>query len=486
MLSLKFEIVSKKFKNQRTRIYKKTKRQFCGFKFCLQTAFSKPKLPEESFFMNFAHFAGWIRVVSLFCLFGIFVACSTVQSRTGLNLNDGNRATNLDVPIRVSTAIAVSREAPSYIQATGTLTADETSDVAPKVAGQIVSTPVNVGAFVRQGDVIARIDGKNARLKVQELQASVRQAQAAVTQAQARLGLDATGNFQASAIPEVRAANAAYEQAQANLRQAQANESRYRDLVTTGDTSMQNYETYRTQRDTAQSQANAARQQLEAAINAAKQNNQAVKSAQAAVETIKAQLATAQQAVADTIVRAPYSGYISSRPAAIGESVTTTSTIVQILRTNPLKLQLQVGEKDVPFIQVGMGVSLKVEAFQDRNFAGVVSAINPQVDVNSRSAVVEALVENSDNKLRSGMFAVARINRRGGVSAVYVPREAVLSDQNTQSYRAFVIADNVAKLRIVQIGTEENGEIQIQSGINVGETVAVSNLDKLYEGARVQ
>ena len=389
-------------------------------------------------------------------------------------------------PVAVTTATAVTREVPSYFQATGSLIAEETSDVAPQVSGQVIATPVSVGAFVREGDVVVRLNARDAQLRLQQTQAGVQQAIAGVRQAEARLGLRPGGNFDASAIPEVRSANAALVQAQADLRLAEANEKRYRELVETGDVAVSVYDQYRTQRDTARARVEQARQQLEAAVNAARQNNQAIQSAQAAVESARSQAALAQQAVVDTVVRAPYAGYISNRPVAVGEYVTPASVIVTLLRTNPIKLQLQVPEAEVPFITQGMGVTLEVEAHDKRKFAGQVTAVNPAIDPVSRAATVEAAIENNDNALRSGMFATARIVRQGGGKAVYVPRAAVLADQNTQSYRAFVIQDDIAHLRVVQIGDEEGDWIQIVSGVNADEVVATSNLQQLFEGARVR
>jgi multidrug efflux pump subunit AcrA (membrane-fusion protein) len=389
-------------------------------------------------------------------------------------------------PVAVTTATAVARDVPSYIQATGGLIADETSDVATQASGQVVATPVGVGAFVRQGDVIARLNDRDARLRLVQAQAGVQQAVAGVRQAEARLGLRPGGNFDASGIPEVRAAGSSLEEALANLRQAEANERRYRDLVQTGDVAMSVYEQYRTTRDTARAQVNAARQQLEVAVNTARQSNQAVQSAEAAVESARSTVAIAQKAVADTTVRAPYAGYISNRPIAVGEYVTPASVVATVLRTNPIKLQLQVPEADAPHVSAGMGVSLEVDAYHDRKFAGTVTAVNPAIDPASRSATIEAAVENGDNALRSGMFVTARIVRQGGSRAVYVPRAAVLSDQNTQSYRVFVIQDGTAKLRVVQLGTEEGDVIQILSGVSADETVATNNLEQLFEGARVR
>jgi len=407
---------------------------------------------------------------------------SAGENRQKTNANEANTT----APVTTTVDKAVGREIPAVIQATGSLIADETSDIAPKVAGKVVNVSANVGQFVQQGSIIAKIDDINSRLQLAEAQAGVTQAIAGVRQSEARLGLAPNGTFSATTIPEVRAANANYEQILAELRQAETNEKRYRELVETGDVSLIVYEQYRTQRDTARARLNAAKQSLEAAVNAAKLNNEAIKGAQAAVEAARTQVATAQQAVNDTIVRAPFSGFISVRQTAVGEYVTSATPIATILRTNPIKVQIQVGEANVPYISIGRGVSIEVDAYKDRKFGGTVTAINPAIDPTSRSAVVEAAIENNDNALRSGMFVTVKIIREGGSNGVFVPKTAVFNDQSTQSYRVFVIEEDAAKLRVIQLGTEENDYIQILSGVNADETVATSNLAQLYEGAKVQ
>jgi RND family efflux transporter MFP subunit len=445
------------------------------------------------------HFFKSFRRVGLFGVFILFLAalvfsaaCGGSSSGQGNRRGGGNGNGNSQPiqdagPVVTVTATKVTaREVPAIIQSTGSLVANETSDIAPKVAGKVVDVSANVGQFVGQGAVIAKIDDRDARLRLAEAQAGVTQAIAAVRQAEARLGLAPNGTFNASTIPEVQAANANYEQALAELRQAEANERRYRDLAETGDVSIQNYEQYRTARDTARARVNNAKQQQEAARNAARQNNQAIRAAQAGVEAARTQVGTAQQAVVDTVVRAPFAGFISNRPVAVGEYVSSASIIATILRANPIKLQMQVAEADVPHVTIGKAVQLEVDAYKDRKFGGTVIAVNPAIDPTSRSAVVEASIENGDNALRSGMFATARIVREGGETGIFVPRTAVVNDATTQSYRVFVIQENVAKLRVVQLGTEEGNMVQILNGVNAEETVAVSNLDQLYEGARVQ
>ena len=425
------------------------------------------------------------RVIISIILMSVAAGLSCSGSSRAERGNANSAEEDAGPTIAITVAKTEARNVPAYIQATGSLIADETSDVAPKVAGKIANVSANVGQFVTQGSVIAKIDDSDARHSLAGAQARVKQAIAGVRQAEARLGLEPNGRFNASIIPEVRSAGANYEQAVAELKQAEANEKRYRDLVETGDVSMIAYETYRTTRDTARARANAARQALEGQVNLARQNNQAIKSAQANVEAAQTEVGTAQQALADTVVRAPFSGFISARPIAVGEYVSSASIIATILRSNPIKIQIQVAEADVPSVSLGRGVSVQVDAYRDRNFAGVVTAINPAIDQTSRSAVVEASIENPDNALRSGMFGTARITKAGGGTGIFVPKSAVYNDQATQSYRAFVIVDGVAKLRVLQLGPEEGDSYQILDGLVADETVATSNLGELYEGARV-
>ena len=407
-------------------------------------------------------------------------------SSANQNTAKANTETAANQVIRVTAAAAVAREIPAVIPATGSLAATETSDIASKVAGKVINVSADVGDFVTQGAIIAKLDERDAQLQLAQATANVAQTVSAVRQAEARLGLAENGTFSATAIPEVRVANANYEQVLAQLRQAEANEKRYRELVETGDVAVATYEQYRTARDTARAQVNAARQQLAAAQNTARQSNEAIKSAQAAVNASQTQIDLAKQAIGDTVIRAPFAGFISNRPVAVGEFVTTANPVATILRTNPIKVQFQIAESNVPFIKIGRAVSIQVDAYPDRNFAGTITAVNPALETASRSVIVEASVENANNALRTGMFVTGNIFREGGSQGVFVPKSAVLNDRATQAYRVFVIQNKIIKLRTVQIGIEENDFVQIISGVEADEQVATNNLEQLYEGAKVE
>ena len=140
--------------------------------------------------------------------------------------------------VPVTTAQAVTRTVPAAFQETGTFIADETSDIAPLVAGRVIATPVNVGDFVKQGQVVCELDHRDAQLRLDQARAALDQATAAVRQSAVAYRLQRPGQVRSpTLVPEAVAARANYESAQAQARQAAADAKRYENLVATGDVS---------------------------------------------------------------------------------------------------------------------------------------------------------------------------------------------------------------------------------------------------------
>jgi len=406
-------------------------------------------------------------------------ACGSKQSAQASSTAAAPKA------VVVSTAPAVVRQVSARFEETGSFVADESSDIAPPVAGRVVATPVNVGDFVKQGQVICELDHRDAQLKLDQMRAQLDEATAGVRQAQSRIGLNGNRTFDASAVPEVAAAKASYESAQAQARLAAADAKRYENLVKTGDVSRSAFEKARTQQETADAQANAAKQQYEAALNAARQGYGVVESSQASLEGMRAQLAQAEKGVADTTIHAPFDGYVSARPVAAGEHVALTDKIATIVRVGTMKLQLQTPEQRSARASIGMTVVARVSAFPDRDFLGKVSAINPSVDPNSRAFILEARFNNPKAELRPGMFATARVLLPGTEDAVFVPRAAVIHDRTTDSNQVFVIEANVAHLRVVLTGETDGDSIRVLSGLTGKEAVATNHQSDLFDGAPV-
>jgi multidrug efflux pump subunit AcrA (membrane-fusion protein) len=388
--------------------------------------------------------------------------------------------------VSVTAAQSVTRTVPASFQETGTFIADESSDIAPLVAGRVVATPVNLGDFVKQGQVVCELDHRDAQLRLDQARAALDQATAAVRQSQSRIGFTGQGTFDPAHMPEVVAARASMESAQAVARQAAADAKRYENLVASGDVSRSAYEKAHTQQETADAQVNAARQQYEAALNGARQSWGAVENSQASLEGMRAQLAQAEKALADTTIRAPFDGFITARPVAAGEYVALTNKIATIVRIGAMKLQLQTPEQQAARGKVGMTVLARVAAYPDRDFTGKITAVNPSVDPNSRVFILEARFDNPKAELRPGMFATAHVLLPGGETAVFVPRNAVVRDKTTDSFQVFTIDNHTAHLRVVVPGDMDGEQIRIVNGLSGNETVATSGQSELYDGAQVQ
>lgn len=416
----------------------------------------------------------WIAVACAAILFG----CGKSKTATE------NTAAAESKPVTVQTATAFTRGVPAEFEETGTFAADEQSDIAPLVAGRVIATPVDVGAFVKSGQVICELDHRDAELRLQQVKAQMEEANAGVRQARSRIGLR-DGQFDPDKVPEVAAARANYESAQAQAKLAAADAQRYANLVATGDVSRSTYEKFRTQQETAEAQANASRQQYEAASNGARQSFEMVSSSAASMESMKAQLAMAQKALDDTTIRAPFDGFITARPVAAGEYVALTSKIATIVRIGSLKLQLQTPEQRAAQAHLNDEVLATVSAYPGRNFPGRVSAINQSVDPNSRVFILEARFNNPDASLKPGMFATARVRLPGEAQAVFVPAKSVVRDKTTDSNQVFVIQNGKARLRVVQIAAADGDNIRITSGIAEGESVALNNQIDLFDGVPV-
>jgi RND family efflux transporter MFP subunit len=387
--------------------------------------------------------------------------------------------------LKVATVRAVTRQVSSSVQVTGSFLAQESSDVAPPAAGRVIATPVDAGAFITEGQILAKLEDRDAQLRLQAALASEQQAEASLRQAESHIGLAEGGKFDANNVPEVLSAKASFDSALAQAKMSEADAQRYEALIKTGDVSQSAYDKARTQSDTAKEQTNSARQLYEASLNSARQSFQGVINAQASLAYARTQTAIARKAVEDTIIKAPFTGYVSSRPAAVGQYVALTAKIATVVRVTPLKLELPVQESNAPQLKINADVEASVPGYPGRTFHGTVTAINPTVDSNSRTVSVEAQFANQDLALKPGMFATARILLNGSSVGIFLPRATVLTDPSTNSSQVFFIRDGKARVAVVQLGAVDGDMIQILSGITADFVVATNHLQDLFDGEPV-
>ncbi len=372
--------------------------------------------------------------------------------------------------VDVTTAPAVLRSLPRFIEATGSLAADEQTDVAPTVGGRVVAVGVDLGSFVQRGQVLVRLDDADARLRLEQSEAALQQAQSSVQQAEARIGLGRGQRFDPTRVAEVGASRAALDLAEKQLR-------RFERLIESGDVSRAAYDQQRAQRDQL-------RQQYEAAVAQANQSYAGVQTARAAADAARVAVEQSRKGVRDVVVYAPISGYVADRPADLGEYVSTSSKIATIVRTNPLRVRIDVPEQSIASVGAGQSVSVSVSGYPDRSFAGRVARVSPNVSATSRTLTVEAEIENSENLLRPGQFATIRVLLPQTTPAVLVPLRAVRTEGGTS--RVFVVVNGVASERLVATGQQDGDLIEVRGPVAADELVATSNVEMLADGVPVR
>ena len=147
-----------------------------------------------------------------------------------------------------------------------------------------------------------------------------------------------------------------------------------------------------------------ARRQFDIARNGAVQQYQALLGA-------RARVSLARKALADTVVRAPFTGVVGERLVSVGDYVTRGTKVASVMRTNPLRLELTVPQQFSLEVRVGRAVSLEVDTAPGKTFTGQVRYVSPALQTDSRTLIVEAVVANPDGSLKPGSFATAQIEQ---------------------------------------------------------------------------
>lgn len=405
-------------------------------------------------------------LITLALAAGAIAACRRSSGQTNAAAN----ASPTPVVVQVSTAAAVTRQLPQYFEGTGSLAANQQTDVAPETAGKVAAVGVDIGSSVRRGQMLVRLADADFKDRVQQAQAQLDQAKATLRQNEAKIGLKPGQKFNPENVPEVAAARAALDLAEKNLR-------RYEKLVESGDVSRAAYDQQKSQRDQLA-------EQRQALVHQAQQNYATVANSQAAVDGAQTNLSLAKRNLTYTVVTAPMAGYVSDRPADIGEYISPQQKVATIVSLNPLRVRIDVPEQAMSQIHVGESVSVSVSAYPDRSFAGRVARVSPSVTTASRTLTVEADVENPNAELKPGQFATIRILLPKSAPALLVPQRSLRTISGA-TY-VFVIKNGFAQQRLVQAGQTEGDLVELKSGIATDEVVATSNVDQLSDGAAVR
>lgn len=408
-------------------------------------------------------------LVLVLIIAGIFVS-SCGGSKANSRKEETTAEANTPAVVEVTTAAAIKRDLPRFFEATGSLAGDQQTDVAPQTSGKVAAIGVEIGSPVRRGQMLVKLDDAELNLRVEQAATQVEQAKAAVRQAEEKIGLKPGQAFDPNRVSEVAAAKVALDLAQKNLVRAEK-------LIESGDVSRSFYDDQRARRDQL-------KEQYDVALAQARQNYAGVDVARTNVANAQSQLALARKNLSYALIVSPIDGFVSERTADLGEYVSPQQKVATVVRTNPLRIRIDIPEQAIPQVKAGQSVSVTTSAWPDKNFAGRIARIAPNVSAESRTLTVEAEVDNSGGALKPGQFATVRILQERAEPAVLVPARAIVSEAGVS--RLFVIKDGHAEQRVVQTGQTEGDLIEVKSGVAADEQVATSGLERLSDGIAVK
>jgi len=345
------------------------------------------------------------------------------------------------------------------VDLSGTLMSPDQAKVSSEVAGIVRQVLVELGAEVKPGQVLVKLEPR-------ELDLALRRAISLLRQTEAQLGIDGVKVTEPppdEEISVVRTAIANRDDARAQL--ARARRLRGQNLLAQADL------------DTAETRVKV----TEAAYQAAVESIQSLK---ASLQERRAAVELAQKKLDDAVIRAPVAGSVSERLIYPGEFIRENTPVISLVQMNPLKLKTAVQEKHASLIRPDLQVQFRVEPFPDAVFKGRIAFVSPAIDQALRTFAVEVLVDNQDRRLKPGFFAKGAIFVRRDENVLAAPDDAVSTLAGVSA--VFVVENNKIRQQIVEVGAHEGGLFEIVSGLKGDEILATSNLNLLATGVSVE
>jgi membrane fusion protein, multidrug efflux system len=321
------------------------------------------------------------------------------------------------------------------VPVTGSLVSRALVVVKAEIIGRLLKFPKEEGDPVTAGEAVAWVDDENYRLAVQQDQSAIRVAEAALARTRVAdehnaLELDRARNLIKSGgitDRELKAAEVAHQDARAQVALAEA--------------------------------------QL----------------AQA-----RAALDSAEKRLRDTVIRAPIDGVIERRFVNPGAYLEAPTQLLSVVDNQKLELEVAVPSTQLGQVRQGQRVTFRVNSYPETLFEGRMVDMNPSVDPLTRSATVRIGVDNAGDRLKAGMFAQGEILTGVQQKAIVVPAVAVYrgAGAGAESY-VFVAENGKAARRVVRVGRESDGKLEITDGLKPGDLLIAEQRIELADGVRV-
>ncbi len=378
------------------------------------------------------------RVLLLAAVAGLLIGCG----------EKGKHGASAEKPlvtgVEVITAGAAPRE--RFAELVGTVRAKRIAFVASQVMGRVTSVPVVEGTRVGKGAVLATIDDTAIRAQLAAAEAMVAEAEAGREEAERAIA-----------------------QAEAGKTLAEKTYERFRKLHEEKVVTPQEFDEIEVRRTVAVKEYERA---LERRAQVAAKSSRA-----------KAQADAARAMLSYTLVTAPFAGIVTEKKIDAGSMASPGVPIVVLEETGRYRIEASVPETYLGHLKVGSRVRVVLDGGGGEEMAGSVSEVVPTVDPASRTFTVKVDLPRG-GELRTGMFG--RVLIPVGKEPVLVVPQRAISQVGGYDGLYTVSADNVARLVMVKTGRTFGDGVEILSGVDPGTRVAVSPLERLVDGARVE
>lgn len=369
-------------------------------------------------------------IVLILAVLGAVVGYRELSQGLGKKPDAGSTVSR-EVPVKLA---AVKKGPISYILSTsGDVLPLRQVDLVSRISGYVERIHFEMGDQVAAGAVVATIEPKEQHHRVEEDEANVKVAEATLREKESQL-------------------------AQAEKQVERARLLRQKDFISSQEL------------DEAETRANTARAQKELA--------------QAQLAQREAALAQSRYQLGLTRVTAPFSGVVTRRLVDPGAYVSSSTPIVTTAVPDPLKAIVNIPEKDVNLVRIGMVARLEINPFPGRVFEGRVARLNSALDAASRTLMAEVHVPNSQQLIKPGMFARVSLVLGEHKDSLLVPEEAVVEEEGR--YFVYSVADGEAKRKAVAKGWSQDGFIEVTKGLEGGERIVVAGQYRLRPGTKIR
>ena len=377
--------------------------------------------------------------ISSFLLILLFVAgCFSVDDP-----NPGSAAAKT-LPVLDAVVIEIAPQSwPRIVRSHGNLVPDDLAVVGSRIDGRVDVVHVDLGDHVDAGATLVTLSQAELKLRVQQAEAQLLQSRSAVG---LRPGI-LTSALDPENAPPVLEQKALWNEARGNLDRARQLQDR--NTITAAE--MQQIEA-----STAVAEA-----RFKSAMNGVYEKI-------ALIGVREAELSLAQEQLANTVIVAPFKGLIQGKSVSPGTYMRIGDAAITVVRLDHLRYRGTVPERFAVNMSVGQTMQLQIESIEQPETAQI-TRISPAIDLSSRSLLFEAVIDNSSGRLRSGLFAEARIVINDQATAIVIPPSALIEFAGAE--KVWKVVDGETREQSVLTGERRSEGIEILRGLVAGDVI---------------